>query len=57
MLYEFSDGIAEYIEEKGFQIDVIPEENRIPESKALLPISISFIFIHSVMAMDVLPGF
>lgn len=31
MLYEFSDGITEYIEEKGFQIDVIPEENRIPE--------------------------
>ena len=31
MLYEFSDGITEYIEEKGFQIDVIPEENRVPE--------------------------
>ena len=31
MLYEFSDGITEYIEEKSFPIDVIPEENRIPE--------------------------
>lgn len=31
MLYEFSDGITEYIEEKGFQIDVIPAENRLPE--------------------------
>lgn len=31
MLYEFSDGIAEYIEEKSFQIDVIPAEDRHPE--------------------------
>ena len=31
MLYEFSDGITEYIEEKGFQIDVIPAEDRLPE--------------------------
>ena len=31
MQFEFSPGITEYIEEKSFQIDVIPEENRIPE--------------------------
>jgi hypothetical protein len=31
MLYEFSDGITEYIEERGFQIDVIPAEDRHPE--------------------------
>lgn len=31
MLFEFSDGITEYIEEKSFQIDVISEEDRIPE--------------------------
>lgn len=31
MLFEFSDGITEYIEEKSFQIDVIPAEDRIAE--------------------------
>lgn len=31
MMFEFSDGITEYIEEKGFQIDVIPAEDRFPE--------------------------
>ena len=31
MQFEFSPGITEYIEERGFQIDVIPVEDRLPE--------------------------
>lgn len=31
MLYDFSEGITEYIEEKSFSIDVIPTENRHPK--------------------------
>lgn len=31
MLYEFSDGITEYIKEQSFPIDVVPENDRLPE--------------------------
>lgn len=31
MVYEFSEAVAKYIEERNFSIDVIPKEKRIPE--------------------------